>query len=80
MTHGIHKDYQICSEENTTLIIMCIVHEVTFVTELLTLNAGTLSSFFFNILDKLAIPVVVSSESPRIPINSNNNDVIQVYM
>ena len=77
MTHDIHKDCQICSEDQPNDKYV-IVHEVTLVTELLTLNAGTLRSPFFNILVKFAIPVVVSSESPRIPINSNNNDVIQL--
>ena len=43
------------------------VHEVTFVTELLTLKAGIFNSPFFNILVRLATPVVVSSDSPRIP-------------
>lgn len=71
MTHDIHKDCQICSEDQSNDKYV-IIHEVTLVTELLTLNAGTLRSPFFNILVKFAIPVVVSSESPRIPINSNN--------
>ena len=77
MTHDIHKDCQICSKDQSNDKCV-IIHEVTLVTELLTLNAGTLRSPFFNILVKFAIPVVVSSESPRIPINSNNNDVIQL--
>ena len=41
--------------------------EVTFVTELFTLKAGTFSSPFFIILTRLAIPVVVSSDNPFIP-------------
>lgn len=39
----------------------------TFVTESLTLMAGTLSSPFFIILYRLWTPVVVSSDNPRMP-------------
>lgn len=39
----------------------------TFVTESLTLMAGTFSSPFFIILDRLWTPVVVSSDNPRMP-------------
>lgn len=42
---------------------------VTFVTESLTLMAGTFSSPFFIILYRLWTPVVVSSDNPRMPEN-----------
>lgn len=40
---------------------------VTLVTESLTLMAGIFSSPFFSILYRLWTPVVVSSDTPRIP-------------
>lgn len=53
---------------------------LTLVTESLTLMAGIFSSLFFNILYRLWTPVVVSSDTPRIPRNTKVLKNLELYI